>query len=133
MESVILVDSCVYIKLLREKRDPAAELMERLQLEDIATCGMVRMEVLRGVSMPKARRVYEQFFDVMQYVPTDAKLWEEATEMAWQLQRKGLAPPAQDILIAASAKRIDAAVLTYDSHFEMIPGLRLYRSLEELR
>ena len=79
------------------------------------------------------RILFERFFEVMQNVPTDNKLWEEATEIAWQLQRKGLAPPAQDILIAASAKWINAAVLTYDSHFEMNPGLRVYRSLEELR
>jgi len=105
---------------MRERRDPAVELMERLPLEDLATCGMVRMEVIRGIPMPKARRAFVQFFDVMQNVSTDSRLWEEATEIAWQLQRKGFAPPAQNLLIAASAKRIDAAVLTFDSHFEMI-------------
>ena len=132
MESAVLVDSCVFIRLLRERRDPAVELMAHLQLDDLATCGMVRLEVIRGLSLPKVRKAIEGFFDVMQNVSTDNRLWEEATEVAWQLQRKGHQPPAQDILIAASALRIDAAVLTYDRHFDLIPGLRLYHSLDEL-
>ncbi len=41
--------------------------------------------------------------------------------------------PAQDIIIAACAIRADAAVLTYDRHFDAIPGLRVVHSLEELR
>jgi predicted nucleic acid-binding protein len=133
MESAVLVDSCVFITLLKQRRDPAAELMERLQLEDIVTCGMVRLEVVRGVSIPKVKQAMEGFFDVMRNVITDNKLWEEATELAWRLQRNGMNLPAQDILIATCALRADVAVLTYDKHFKAIPGLRIYGSLDELR
>jgi predicted nucleic acid-binding protein len=132
MESAVLVDSCVFITLLKQRRDPAAELMERLQLEDIVTCGMVRLEVIRGVAIPKVKRALEGFFDVMRNVVTDNKLWEEAAKLAWQLQRSGMNLPAQDILIATCALRADVAVLTFDKHFQFIPGLRTCASLEEL-
>jgi predicted nucleic acid-binding protein len=33
--------------------------------------------------------------------------------------------PAQDILIACCARRIGAVVLTMDTHFSDIPGLRV--------
>jgi predicted nucleic acid-binding protein len=133
MESAVLVDSCVFITLLKQRRDPAEELMEHLQLEDLVTCGMVRLEVVRGIAIPRVRRAMEGFFNVMRNVVTDNKLWEEATELACQLQRNGMNLPAQDILIAACALREDVAVLTYDKHFKAIPGLRLYGSLDELR
>jgi predicted nucleic acid-binding protein len=133
MESAVLVDSCVYITLLREGLDPATELLQRTSLDDLGTCGMVRMEVLRGLKVPKVKTRLSEFFDVLQNVPTDNRIWDEATELAWQLGREGTTLPAQDILIATCARRLGAAVLTFDKHFAMIPKLRVYRSIEELR
>ena len=133
MEDLILVDSCIFITLMKTGFDPCGELLGRLALEDLATCGMVRLEVIRGIAYPKPRRAVEGFFDVMQNVPTDNQLWESATELGWQVTRKGYNLPAQDIIIAACALRVKAAVLTFDRHFAAIPGLRVYRSLEELR
>jgi predicted nucleic acid-binding protein len=133
MESVVLVDSCVLIGLLREGRDPAAELSGRVPTTDLATCGMVRLEVIRGLVVPRLRRAVEGFMNVMRNVPTDNRLWEEAAAQAWELDRQGVILPAQDIVIACCARRIDAAVLTWDRHFRQIPGLRVLKSLEELQ
>ncbi len=133
MASLVLVDSCVFITLLRERRDPAVELLQRTSLDDLATCGMVCMEVLRGLKIPKVKTRLTEFFGVLQNVPTDNRIWQEATETAWQLGRMGVTLPAQDILIATCARRIGAAVLTFDHHFEEIPSLRVYRSIDELR
>jgi hypothetical protein len=133
MESLLLVDSCIFITLLKTRRDPGQELLGRLDLEDLATCGMVRLEVIRGLATPRARQGMEAFFDVMQNVPTDNKLWEEACELGWSVTRKGHNLPAQDLIIAACAIRADAAVLTSDRHFDVIPGVRVVRSLDELR
>ncbi len=133
MESPVLVDSCVFITLLKARRDPGEELMGRLDLTDLATCGMVRLEVIRGLATPRARQGMDAFFDVMQNVTTDNQLWEDACEIGWHVTRKGNNMPAQDIIIAACALRIGAVVLTYDRHFDHIPGLRVVHSLDELR
>jgi len=133
MENPVLVDSSIFITLLKTRRDPAEELMGRVELVDLATCGMVRLEVIRGLATPRARARMESFFDVMQNVPTDNALWEAACELGWQVTRKGNNMPAQDIIIAACALRVDAAVLTYDGHFDAIPGLRVLHSLDEFR
>lgn len=132
MESAVLVDSNVFIDLLRQRRDPATELLSRSEIDDLATCGMVRLEVVRGLIHPKLRRAVEEFMSVMLNVITDNKLWEEATELAWKLDRQGRTIPTPDLVIAASALRIDAAVLTFDRHFDAVPGLRIYHTLEEL-
>ena len=118
MENVVLVDSCVLIGrcvligLLREGRDPAVELLQRSTATDLATCGMVRVEVIRGLVAPRLRRTVEGFMNVMRNVPTDNRLWEEAANLAWELDRRGTVLPAQDVVIACCARRIGAAVLT---------------------
>lgn len=132
MAAVALVDSSVWIGLLREGRDPVQELVRRARTYDLATCGMVRLEVLRGIVRRSVFEAVEGFMNVMINVPSDNRIWEAATEEAWQLRRKGITLPAQDLVIAACARRIEAAVLTYDAHFYDIPGVAVLSSLDEL-
>ena len=84
---------------------------------------MVRVEVLRGVKLPKALARMKEFFSVLQNVPSDDRLWEETAALAWELDRKGWILPAPDLVIACSARRIGAVVLTNDRHFQKVPGL----------
>lgn len=60
----------------------------------------------------------------MVYVPTDNQLWEEVESLAWQLGRSGVILPLSDLIVACCANRIDAVVLTFDKHFQKIPGIR---------
>lgn len=121
MASAALVDSNVFITLMRQGKDPAECLVSRL--EDIHTCGMVRLEVLRGIKDPRQRDDMASFFNVLCNVQTDNKLWEQAAELGWKLDRLGRTIPAQDILIAACALRAGVPVLTADKHFQDIPDL----------
>jgi len=132
MAAVVLVDSSVWIGVMREGRDPVRELVERARALDLATCGMVRLEVLRGVARPAVFQAVEGFLDVMINVPTDDRLWSEATREARALGARGISLPAQDLIIAACARRIEAAVLTFDAHFLDIPGLSVMCSLDDL-
>jgi predicted nucleic acid-binding protein len=132
MAGVALVDSCVFIRLLREGLDPAVELPRRARELDLATCGMVRVEVLRGVRNQRIREGLEEFLNVLNNVPTDNRIWEDAAQLAWALDREGRNLPAQDVLIATCARRIGATVLTFDAHFADIPGLPLFLSLDDL-
>ena len=132
MKREILIDSCVYISILREGKDPALEITRNLNIVDIIICGIVRMEVIRGIKNPQIRKGMEAFMDVMKNIPTDNRLWLEATELAWQLSRNGIHVPNQDILIATHAKRTHAAILTHDKHFSHIPDTTIFRSLDEI-
>lgn len=125
MDLPTLVDSNVFIDLLQKSLDPAAELTRQISLTDLATCGMVRVEVMRGIKLAKTRQRMSAFLDVMRNVPTDNRLWEEAAELAWTLDRSGWNIPAQDIVIACCARRIGAVVLTRDKHFRKIPGVQV--------
>jgi predicted nucleic acid-binding protein len=124
-KSDVMVDTNVYIDLLRSKQDAVNVLYRWAGDRNLAVCGMIRMEVLRGVKSLKLLTKLSAFMDVMCNVPSTASLWSEATDLAWKLDRQGITIPGSDIMIAASALRLGAAVMTSDAHFSRIEGLRV--------
>jgi predicted nucleic acid-binding protein len=131
MSATVLVDSNVFISLLRRGLDPVELLGDWIGIGDLATCGMVRMEVERGLKIDRIRRRIGNFFDVLINVPTTNKIWEQATETAWKIGRSGITLPAQDILIATCAREIGAAVLSDNKHFDEFSDLQIFKPAEE--
>lgn len=91
---------------------------------DLATCGVVRCEVARGLRDARVLARYRAHWDVMIYVPTDNRLWTSVEETLWQLDRRGFTLPLPDVVIACCALRLSATVLTHDAHFGHIPDVR---------
>jgi len=120
----VLIDSCWYITGMRLGRDPMRELQSIALVRDLATCGIVRCEVARGLREPGLVKKFQARWDVMLYVPTDNSLWADVELTAWKLSRAGQNIPLTDIVIACCARRIGAVVLTYDKHFSHIPGIQ---------
>lgn len=133
MAAEILVDSNVYIDLMRRGMDPPRVLGEWAGTSDLVICGMVRLEVLRGIKSLKLRHALCAFMDVLINVPSDQRLWTDATDLAWKLDRLGRVIPAPDAVIAASALRLGAAVLTSDAHFQSVPDLKVIAPPAEWR
>ncbi len=128
--SPVLVDSSFYIRLLRRGRDPLRALAEVAATRDLAVCGVVRCEVGRGLRESKLRQQFRAFWDVMINVPVDNRLWEKVEETLWDLDRRGSIIPLTDAVIACCAQRIGAVVLTYDRHFDEIPGITATEQLD---
>jgi len=125
----VLVDSSYYIGLAREGRDPLRELAVVGAQRDIATCGVVRCEVGRGIKTEAMLGRFRRAWDVMMYVPTDNRLWNDVEHTLWQLDRQGVCLPLTDVVIACCARRVQALVLTFDQHFQHIPGIRAVSEL----
>lgn len=119
----LLVDSSYWIGMARQRRDPVACLTSAAHGRELAICGVVRCEVARGVRQEPALNRLRKFWDVMVYVPTDAAIWNDVESLLWRMDRSGLQIPLPDAVIACCARRIGAAVLTFDRHFRKIPGL----------
>jgi predicted nucleic acid-binding protein len=128
--SPVLADSSFYIGLLRQGQDPLKVLALAAAERDLAICGVVRCEVGRGLRSLPLRHKFRAVWDVMIQVPTDNRLWEQAEQMLWDLDRHGSLIPLTDAVIACCALRVGAVVLTYDRHFSVIPGLRVTDQLE---
>lgn len=128
--SPVLADSSFYIRLLRARQDPLRALALAAETGDVAICGVVRCEVGRALRPPALRQQFQEFWDLMINVPTDNRLWSEVEETLWQLDRRGIALPLTDVVIASCAQRIGAVVLTFDSHFNQIPNVRTIDRLD---
>ena len=131
MANLILPDSNIYISILRAGGDPFRDFAAGIDEHDweFATCGMVMLEVCRGLRDPGLLKRFRERFAVMIFIPTTNQIWERAGQLAWSLDRQGRVLPAQDILIAAHALTTNAIVLTGDAHFSEIPGLKLLKNL----
>jgi predicted nucleic acid-binding protein len=116
---------------LRRQQDPLRGLALAAATRDLVICGVVRCEVGRALRKPKLRQKFRAFWDVMIEVPTDNRLWTEAEQTLWELDRRGVILPLTDVVIACCAKRVGAILLTYDQHFQLIPGIRARDHLDE--
>lgn len=125
----VLVDSSWYITLTRERRDPLRELLAIATVRHVATCGVIRCEVARGIRNERDLIAFRRAWDVMLYVPTDHRVWADAESLSWTLDRQGSPLPLPDIIIAACARRLGAVVLTFDDHFQAIPGIKAVREI----
>ena len=56
--------------LLNRRRDPAIWLVEWVGKSNLATCGMVRLEVLRGIKSIKQFTQIRAFMDVSEHRST---------------------------------------------------------------
>jgi tRNA(fMet)-specific endonuclease VapC len=129
MAAAVLVDSTYYIWHHRRDFDPFVALNAPPGEHEIVTCGMVMFEVLRGTQTDRVHRHYRAAFALLINIPTTSAIWERATQIACALDRKGTPIPPQDSLIAAHALQAGAAVLTFDKHFSLVPGLSVHDRL----
>jgi len=126
---MILVDSTKFISWIRQGRNPVALLAATLTAGELLGCGIVRIEVLRGVIKSKVKAELTRFFDIIPEIPLSPSVLRETGELAWALDRQGQVLPLTDLIIAICAKRTGATVITEDLHFRKIPGLKLRADL----
>ena len=124
-----LVDSSFFIDRLRTGRDPLAELAAFSDDWEMLTCGVVMVEVLRGMKQKSAHKRMADYMGCMLYVPTLNAVWERAAKLAWELDRMGRVMQVTDLMIAVCALEYEAAVLTLDGDFARVPGLRVISRL----
>lgn len=123
MANAALVDSSFFVRQQRHGVDAFAELRQWCGRYELLTCGMVRLEVLRGIRAEPVYRRYAELFAAMRDLATGARTWELATGIARTLERKGTPIPPQDSLIAAHALEAGAVLIALDLDFRRVPGL----------
>lgn len=124
-----LVDSSFFIGRLRAGLDPLEELAAFSDDWEMLTCGVVMVEVLRGMKQKSAHKRMAEYMGCMLYVQTRNVVWERAAKLAWELDRTGRVMQVTDLMIAVCALEYEAAVLTLDGDFVRVPGLRVISRL----
>lgn len=110
----------------RDTRPEVREALEPLLLAgEIATCGIVDLELLYSASSRAAYRALSEALRGMPRAPLDEPCLRRALEIQAMLAERSQhrAVPLPDLLIAACAERANLAVLHYDEDFERIAKL----------
>ncbi len=68
MDQDVLIDSNVYIDLLRSGRDPGQAIAARYDGLNVVTCGMVQLEVLRGAREQNLKSRLQEVFSLWKIV-----------------------------------------------------------------
>jgi hypothetical protein len=97
-------------------------LLELLADARLSRCGIVDLELLRGVAAGKAERVAAGLDATLGLAPTGLADVQRAREVQLQLAARGEhhGVPAADLVIAAVAERAGATLVHYDADFDRI-------------
>lgn len=130
MAELILIDTSAWIDFFRDA-EPVASLVDRALAEgQAATCGMVELELRRGLRAGERERVLALLAAATR-LPTEEVDWAQAGDLLADLRRKGVTIPGSDGLIAHLALRHGAKLLEHDVHYRHIPNLELPRKQGE--
>lgn len=125
---MILADTNVIIDFWDNPNDEYARIFED---NEIATCGVIKTELLRGSNSKKQFSQIEEALNDFTYFSFSEKDWISLSKVFITLKKNGLAVPFQDAMIAYLAIKHDCEVWTNDKHFKLmqvvLPSLRLFR------
>jgi predicted nucleic acid-binding protein len=120
---VYLVDTSVWLEVLPPGRG-FGSLRDRvdalLAADQIATTGMVRLELLGGARSEEEWGRLNGLLQALHGLPVSEKDWQEAAHMGFQLRRQGVTVPFTDLLIGAVSIRAEAVLMHRDRHFDLI-------------
>ena len=116
----ILVDTNIFIDYFKK---PDAETTAIFEQNEIATCGVVVTELLRGSKTPKETQKLKAALECFDYLDFEKSDWIEIAELFIKLKRSGVTVPFQDGIISYLAIKHNCKVWTKDAHFKLIQSV----------
>ena len=124
---MILVDSNVFIEFWKNPLDNQKKVF---LYNEIAICGVIKSELLRGTSSEKQFREVFNALDFFNYLFFEESDWSELAKLFVDLRKNGISIPFQDGMIAYLAIKNNCKLWTNDKHFKLIqivkPELQIY-------
>ncbi|TDU67189.1 hypothetical protein EI77_03390 [Prosthecobacter fusiformis] len=127
---MVIVDSSIWIAAARRQGSLEAKVGLRglLEVYEATLCSPVFLEVMGG-AFKQERKEMAGLFSELLYVRVTEEDYMAAVRNNWKLRDAGITAPANDVLIATIAQRMECRVYAQDKHFEaMAPvlGYTLY-------
>jgi len=119
-----LVDTSVWIDFFRGVPSIKIALEKLLAKDEIFTAGPIVYELLQGVRLPEEKKQVKEALLSTNYLEITLNDWEEAALLSSTLRAQGITLPMTDILIGLLAKTRDLEVISFDPHFDQIPGIK---------
>ena len=127
---MILIDTSAWVEFLRNTGSPVCALVDELLAGEIATCDVIRMEVLAGARDEAHLLSLRRLLARAVVIPTRAADYENTAALYRRCRRQGETVRAlSDCLIGAIAIRAGAPILHSDTDFDVLARhteLRVY-------
>ena len=124
---MILVDSNVFIEFWKNPLDNQKKVF---LYNEIAICGVIKSELLRGTSSEKQFIEVFNALDCFNYLFFEESDWSKLAKLFVDLRKNGISIPFQDGMIAYLAIKNNCKLWTNDKHFKLIqivkPELQIY-------
>lgn len=118
---MILIDTSAWVEFLRGTGSPVCERVDALLARNIATCDVIRMEVLAGARSDEHLQQLRQLLARATSFPTEPIDYETAAALYRTCRHHGrTVRKLIDCLIAAIAIRANVPVLHMDSDFTVL-------------
>ena len=118
---MILVDTSAWIEFLRDTGSPVCQRVDDLLATEIATCDVVRMEVLAGARNEQHLQQLRRLLARASTLPTEPVDYDAAAALYRTCRQRGhTVRRLIDCLIAAVAIRGNVPVLHRDADFDIL-------------
>ncbi|MBF0520355.1 MAG: PIN domain-containing protein [Nitrospirae bacterium] len=123
-ERSVLIDTSAWVEFFRGTSKTADTVTKLIETGKALICGVVYYELMQGAKSAVESLQLCGVLSALPYIEMTSDLWTKAGNISAGLRLKGVTIPMSDLLIAAIALEHDMEVLTLDTHFASIPGLR---------
>ena len=120
--TLFLIDTSAWILgLKRNSSNQIKNILTGILDKDLsATTGIIILELLQGTRTKKEYAEILSDLSALYYFEVNKEVWEKASQLGFNLRRKGKTIPSTDLLIASIALHYDLTLLHSDNHFEII-------------
>lgn len=118
---MILIDTSAWVEFLRDTGSPICQRVDDLLPAEIATCDVVRMEVLAGARDERHLQQLRRLLARASTLPTESVDYEVAAALYRTCRQRGhTVRKLIDCLIAAVAIRSGVPILHMDADFDIL-------------
>ncbi len=123
---MILVDTSVWIEILRDRKRRARETFRSfIADEPYGLCLLTQLELLQGAKDEREWRLLDEYLAGQTYLEVNEDTWRKAARIYFELRRKGLTVNSPvDCCIAQVAMDENALLLHRDRDFEKVALIR---------
>jgi hypothetical protein len=119
-----IVDTSVWIDFFKGVPPVKASLAKLIHRDKVFVCGPVVFELLQGIKSSREKEQVKEALLSLPYLEVTIQDWEDAASLSLDLRKKGITIPLTDLLIAQLATASNLEVVSFDIHFDQIPGLK---------
>ncbi|RLD92543.1 MAG: PIN domain nuclease [Aquificota bacterium] len=128
---MILVDTSVWIDVLRDRKGEVVEAFRKIIGDDLyVLTRFTQLELLQGAKDDYEWRKLEEYLETQIYLEATEGTWVEAARIYYDLRRKGITVNSPiDCCIAQLAIENGVTLLHRDQDFEKIEKIRPLKAL----